>query len=36
MGGFGSGMRVFGFLILHGWMMAFTSLFLFPFFVQDS
>jgi hypothetical protein len=25
-GRFGSGMRVFGFLILHGWMMAFTSL----------
>jgi hypothetical protein len=36
MGGFGSGMRVFGFLILHGWMMAFTSLLLLLFFVQDS
>lgn len=38
-GRFGLGMRVFGFLILHGWVMAFTSLLLLLlllFFIQDS
>jgi hypothetical protein len=34
-GRFGSGTRVFGFLILHGWMMAFTSLH-FSFFFSLS